>query len=274
MPADEVVKGFDGFTEQPQKRIVTPGEPTKLIRTYQGPQHLADTFEEQLRNQYSILKLVNQKGVPATIEIELNEEGDASDPDLKTIAEVTWSLNWEREMKDLRSHGWFNVSGAAVGVMEEIDLAIKSKTGAFSTDWDAKSNLTHMNDYRDCKLKGINQYMAFAPTVRATLVMGRYTKLNAPAVMTTQIVGWGDITLPFAAGSAQNPSSGGLDQPVLYEYSAGNVSFMAIPVNQWLVCPVQRNFTRSTKRYEMDFEWLGATAYIGCLYSGGTSEPK
>lgn len=283
--ADEVIKGLDEFTEQPLKRSIRIGEPIVTTRTFIGPQAKSDTFAAKLLKDYKVLTMDQQKGTPSIIEITTDETLDETDPDLRVLAEVTWSLDWEREMKDLSTHGWFDVAaGSGTGgqsakyVMEQIDIAMRSKSGAAGVDWNTKyGNIVNMNDYRDCRLLGINHWISYAPNLKCTLKMGRYTILDVEAVPVSQIIAWTDVKLPFSAASAQTPSAGGINQPTVHSYfgehpptgGTGNV-WQNFPVNQWLVSPVRRNFNKSRGIYEMTFEWLGATEWTSFLYDGGS----
>ena len=272
MPADEIIKGDSTFTEQPITRITKPGEPVRTKHTFIGPQVGADSFEEYLLNNYNALNLTTQKGTPCVIEFETTDEGLAGeDPSLRVLTEVSWSLEWERELKDIRGHGYFYMSGTSYEIMERIDAAIK-KGNARLTDWDAVAAYGHMNDYMKCRLLGINSFILYAPVIRATLTMGRYTNLRVPSASVGKVVAWSDIKLPFPAGEAMTPSVGGIDQPKIHEAIMGG-TFQDTLVNEWLVSPIKRDYTRNPQRYNMSFEWLGATAWTKALYDGGTGYP-
>lgn len=270
--ANEIVLGVNGFTEQPVRRVYKPGEPIRTIRTFEGPQALSDAKQDEILNSLPVLNLSNQKGVPCVIEVETDEDPTGQDQDIRVLAEVTWSCDWERDMKDIRGHGYFNESGVSTKYMELIDLAIKKGT-ASNTDWNTLSGLSHMNDYRECRLKGINSFIAWAPTLRATLVMGRFTKLKTDGIIAGQVIEWSAIKLPQPAAEAKTPQSGGITQPQIYDYVGGGGGWQPKNINQWLVCPVKRGYTRTPRRYELTYEWLGATEWTKALYDGGTGSP-
>lgn len=268
----ERILGDNTFTEQPVKRVTAVGSPVRTIRTFIGPQAQADSFETSLKSQYSVLNMNTQKGAPCVIELETDETPDGTDADARVLAEVVWSLEWEREMKDIRAHGYFHESQVTPKIMEEIDLAIK-KGNSSNTDYNAKYSMTHMNTYRDLRLKGINSYIFFAPVVRATLTMGRFTKLKTPRIAAQTIVSWGEITLPFMAGEAMTPSVAGIDQPTSIYYDENSGRWATTDLNEWMLCPVRRGYTRQPKRYEMNFEWLGAEKWNKALYYNGSGSP-
>jgi hypothetical protein len=278
MPADEVIKGVSEFTEQPLQRVFTTGSPTKTVRTFIGPQALSDAKSLELMLSYEVQTMNTQKGVPAIITIETIEDSlDGSTAETHALAEVTWSLDWEREMKDIKAHGYFTESGVSAGAMEAIDLAIKKGTAA-ATDWDAAYSMTHLNVYRDLRLLGVNSYMFFAPLVSATLSLGRFTKFKAPKVPCMSVCKWSEISIPLAGGAAYTPEVGGIEQPqvINMEPSGGSYAdptWATIDIDDWLKLPVKRNYTRSSKKYDLIFEWLGAESWNKALYYGGKGLP-
>lgn len=283
-PADEILLGLNEFTEQPIEVVHQQGEPDHIVRTFIGPRSMAADQEATLLSTYPVLSLNSVRSAPTIIKIETSEAvtglgGGISpiDPDTLALSQVVWTLDWERDMRDVRSHPWFDTSGVSVSVIEKIDAAIK-KGIASVTDWDAAYSVTHMNDYRDTRLRGITQYIAYAPVLRAQVSLTYFSKLHVPAIGEGKVIPWSSINIPFPGGDAYTPVKALIDQPTIhvfggYVHPTPGISAGAwgdAPVNEWLVNPLKRGYTRNPPKYDFTFEWLGATTYDQHLYDGGS----
>lgn len=277
MPADEIIKGLDAFTEQPRRREKEPGKPWRTIRSFKGPQHLTEAKEDELL-LLNPLKLETEKGIPATITIETEDSGgNAQVGEQIALSEVIWEEDWDRLEKDIRSHGWFNESGISIEFMEQIDAAIKKGTASL-TNWNTLAGLMHLNDYRDCRLQGIDSYVMFSPIIRGTLVTRSSYSIRAPAVQIGKIVPWSEVKLPIT-GALSTPDSAKIDCPKIHYYT-----FLNIPpwpadvahdasVSEWMIAPARVKYNPKTHEWAFVFEWYGAEKWTKCLYDGGTGYP-
>lgn len=288
MPSDETIKGLDVFTEQPVQRTKELGRPWKTTRTFVGPQHLTEG-EEDLLLLLNPLSIKTSKGIPATITIETEDSGGTAQiGEQIAISEVIWELDWERVEKDIRTHGWFIISGSTLtylAIMEEIDLAIKKGIAGF-TDYDSKYGVTHMNDYKNCRLQGLDSYIMYSPVVRATVATRSSTPISAPGTSATKIVTWANVKLPIAGvtNSPGNPlttsGSGGIGYPKFERpkihylpNSVGTPTYSDADVNEWMVAPAKAKYEPKSKRWSLVFEWYGAEKWTKCLYDGGSGYP-
>jgi len=274
---DEVIKGSLEWTEQPAEINQRTGEPTTIKRVWEGPQATAVSKTQELALQYNPNDIRTRMGVPARIEIDLTGSRnmtspyDYQDPDDDVLFQVMWAIKWQEVQRDIRAHGYYNESADSQKYMAEIDLAIR-KGKANDTDWDTKYSATHLNAYRDDKQKGINFYVVKAPSIRATLLLSMTSLFAVPQMPIGKIISWNDIKLPYS-GSFPTPGSAKIVQPTIHYYRGYDdgtpAGWSDLPVNQWMVNPVEREFTQYPRRMLMHFTWEGAVTWNSHLYDGG-----
>ena len=276
MPADEVIKGLDGFTEQPVRRSKSQGEQWVTTREFQGPQHLAAGKEDELL-LLSPLSISTTLGVPATITIETEEGGGSVEVgpeaqgvrDNTSINETVWELDWNRVETDLRDNSFIKyLAGSGNLFTDTIDAALAKGT-ASAIDYDTLLGANGYNAYRDCKLRGINSFVEFQPILKATVTASFKTQIELPPVSAGKIIAWNDIALPI--GNAKKPPNN-ITQPTLHIRQAGGAWGDPV-VDQWMIMPCRKQFVRSSRQWTFGFEWQGAVTYCGFLYDGGLGTP-
>lgn len=284
MPADEIVKGFNGFTEQPRRRTKKRGGQWVTTRTFKGPQALTESKEDELLLN-NPLSISTELGVPANIEIETEdgggtiEIGSQSERDSKALADAVWTLDWDRIETDIRDNSHFRYIGSAteMAFVETIDQALAKGT-AHLTDWDAVTGVVGANKYMQAKIRGINSFIEFAPIMRCTITAQATTEIKVINTRAGRVVPWLDSPLPDGPYGVRipeypavpTPTQAGFDQPKVHAFDG---FWSDTLVDQWLVFPAVRSFNNSTQEVQFVYEWHGAVSYSGWLYDGGTGKP-
>lgn len=261
--AAETVQGATGFTEQPKKRTWQDGKGWFTTRSWEGPQSGVDA-------QVDTVKLLDPApdairytyGVPAVIEADFSETGGtATTIDTEDEASAVWELIAQPLEKDIRTHGYFNISGISTQMLEEVDNAIRRGT-AGATDYDSLYSGMHLNSYRNHRLRGIEAYQSFSYIIRKTISTSKASTLDVDDVKPGQVVVFTTIGVPTTSK---------IQQPTIRLYE--NSAWTDKAINEWLVMAPTIRWTKSTKRYDLVREWWGAEKWSQALYENGTYVP-
>ena len=271
----EVIQGSEEFTEQPAERRTDDGE-TKLVRTWLGPQAGLSAKLIEVNNMSPTPESTKSfNGVPAMVQATFpDQEDDEDDPAARAEAAAVWELIPQQINKPLATHGYFNVSGSALEMLEAADEAIRKGT-ARKTNWDAAPYVGyHIQSYVNHRLRGIDTYVAFTYIVRRTVVFNSATFLQAefstapeahklPGVITT----WERIGVPDSAKFTK-PKIHSAKHNVF-----GDGQWEDLELDEWLVMAPSVKWQRGKKRWELVREWWGAEKWSSALYQYGTYVP-
>lgn len=274
MPADEVIKGVNGFTEQPIERVRRLGEVMKTIRRWEGPQALADAFMVGVHNAQGgsfpsvpPVSLRLKKGVPATIEAEYVGDGDQTivdmpDQDSLSQEEAVWEQVPADLEKPIETHGFYNLSGFTPAILETINTAIR-KGVAGATNWDSLFGNFNFNSFRNHKLRGMDTYIPQSYIVRQTITTTSLSFILQPAVPAGKIITYAQIFIPISAH---------FQQPKTHQYLQTG-QWDDVLVNEWMVKAPSVTWSRSKRLWTLQREWWGAEKWSGALYHGGSYVP-
>jgi len=273
MPADEIVKGLNAFTEQPRRRTKKQGGQWTTTRSFLGPQALAAAKEDELLLEKP-LSISTELGVPAKIEIETEdgggtvEVGSQAERDSTSLRETVWELAWDKLNTDLRDNSYVKyIAGSGNKYTEAVDTAIAKGTASL-INWTALYG-ADVQKYCDCKLQGINSFVQFNPIIRATITASYNTEILAvPQGHAGQIVLWAAIKIP-GAGTLEHWH---INEPTLWVRGEGG-RWGATAKLEWMIQPVEKRFVRSTHQWVFVHEWSGAASWCGFLYENGTGTP-
>jgi hypothetical protein len=265
--AAEVIKGDNLFTLVKQAKSWSPETGWAVVKTYEGPQALAEAYADTLIAA-GALSLSVSTGVPCQITAPFPANYGSWNADQKAVDEAVWELVGETVEKRLETHGRFIVSGSSAKVLNLIDKAIEDGTAA-DTDWEAApyAGLGAFNDYRDLRLMGTDSYESYIWRVRSTQTVSKESLLKAVFDKVGQVISWSAIKVPSRAK---------FEQPVIHMMKplTGSVAgFTDEPVNEWLVQPPSVRWRKGIKKWEITQEWVGAVKISGTLYDGGLADP-
>jgi hypothetical protein len=265
---DAVVKGTNGFTEQPSRSVYNSGTGTSTVRTFEGP-----LDEAKIATLVASMKVdgadtvETARGWPTIITATFADGNEES---------AEWTLEPYDLSKELGTHGIFNTSGTSPEAMAMIDAKIK-KGDVKNTDWaqmviDAALAMGEANAYAKLRCQGVDSYLTFGFVLRKVVIVGQsntvYMQTQATAAeMAGKIISWEAIGVPEDAG---------INQPSLYLHSVlvgGEWGY--VPVNEWLVKPTALRYRRvgRARTRELSQDFIGAVKWSETLYDGGTGSP-
>jgi len=251
--ATEVVLGTNAFIKTRTERISATGEGRRIVETWQGPQALITTKEDELWTRADIVSVNSTNGVPAQIKAEFVES-------TQSVIQIDLDTVWEHTPvaldKPLNTHPAFNTTSQAIMVQERIEEAIRKGVAA-DIDFDADFGVPNMNDFRNLRLKGVESYRLWSFVISKTIKSGREGLLKAEFENVQKVVKYVDIGLP-----------------TWVKWETPNVRLwngttaVTRPIAEWLVGPPTIRY--EGKRYTLTQEWVGAEKWYAILYEGGT----
>jgi hypothetical protein len=265
----EILKGVNDFTEQPREKRLENGV-VKDVRRWLGPQAKLDDYVSYIVSTLEPDRVRYIDGVPAEIEAEFGETQDApyADP-VSTVEDAgTWELIGSDLEKPLATHGYYNLSGATVALIEAIDEAIR-KGIARDTDWDTLYPNFNMQSYCNHRLRGIDTYVSFSYVIRKEVIFNSKVPLqvefssnprdnpNIPG----KVIPWTSIGVP-ASAKFQKPKIHVFDR-----------LWVDKEVNEWLVKAPTLRWAKGKREWHFTREWWGAEAWSQALYEGGSYIP-
>jgi len=252
--ADEVVKGINDFTLISQNESWKIETGYSLVKTYEGPQVLRESFRITLI-QAGASSVETSTGVPCVITAVFPLTPSGYNEDQKAQDEAVWELIGE-------------VSGShAVLALIEKDITdgviADSSTGALAKDWDTLyPGKGEFNQYAKLRLFGTDSYQETVWRVRMSMTVSRASLIKCKNTDIGKIVGWSAIGVPAAAK---------FNQPSIHICSplAGG-AFADVLVAEWLVQPPQVRWRKTMRKWDVAQEWIGTVAASATIYDGGT----
>jgi hypothetical protein len=282
--AKEQVIGTNAFIEQAPKRTFTREAGWSTVRTYIGPQDLAEAKASDLE-VLGAESIEVQKGVPAIITASFPDDaGTTQQEDATSEKNAIWELSVCDLEKDLRTHGRFHASLASASILALIDADIErgEATGGSSlgtVDYNTLyAGFGALNEYVALRAMGVESYLSFRWTIRKTITSSRRSVLkwqttygpdNTPD---GSIVTWDKILVPNTAKFVQ-PQLRIFGGPLVD--SATSSAWQNFAIDSWLQKPASVQYEQSgrAKKFQMIREWIGAVSWSGTLYEGGNAEP-
>lgn len=282
MAAEQVI-GINAFIEQPIKRTFSRQSGWVTVRTWIGPQALAEDKADELELT-GVESMEVEKGVPAIITASYPDDaGSTRNEDQQAEENAVWEIQCCDMEKDLRTHGKFNYSIASGPILalidKELEQGIAQGASSYgSKDYDALyPSKGELNRYVALKGIGVESYLSFRWTVRKTVSTSRRSTLKwqntygDENIPDGKIVAWSKILVPANAK---------IVQPALYVYGgptvfAGSTGWTFLAIDEWMQKPAQVTYEKSgrNRKFQMVREWIGAVTWSGTLYSGGSANP-
>ena len=262
-----VVKGSQGFTEQPKKRKWTPEGGWVTEREWHGP-----NTDSVVRAQEEAVKALGAEsistdtGIPAIITASFSDNNNGGitvvDPDLSERNAV-WELIPMQIDKLIETHPEIEASTG-------VEMAKAQKLIKEGKADDTLFNNAPFKTYLKLKMAGVDTYLIWTFTIRKTYSTTKasakqltfdnvgscqeYNRIGVPASVKWQNIGtW----VPSGALGSQ---------------AFTWVSFQS-SVPQWYENPPVIRWNERTKQYDITREWLGAEAWSKNFYYNGTNDP-
>lgn len=262
---DPVILGRDEMIEQPARMEYERGQGWKLIRTWIGPPSRVDAKAQEILGYVpppNALRI--ERGVPSVIttEFPLGKLG-MDPPENSDVEEIVWELTGEEQDSDIRTHGYFNLSGISPGLIEAADDAIRRGI-ARKTDWNSGIySGFHIDYYVACRLRGIESYRQFTYRLTRTLRTGSASAIKEDFTghQPGKIIKWDEIGVPVTSK---------FQRPKLHVYDPQSQAWTDKDIDEWLTCAPTVRWDRRTRRWELARSWIGAEKWAKYIYDGGS----
>ena len=280
------VRGVNAFTEQPLRRRYRIENGWETVRTWKGPNtsSLINAKEDELVT-LGAQQIETTRGKPTIIEASFPDDpGPTRSELIQMEADAEWELIPTDLSRRLGSHGVFNKSlGESPVAILRIDGDIEQGI-AGGVDYEAiYTTAGEMNGYRDLKIAGTEEYLAWSFVLRKTMSSSKRSTYKIDFQNNGKTDGW---VVPWDA--IQIPSSVKFIQPYVHMYNSGAMGIPGaavksgttpgwcdIYINEWLQKPAGLISARGggMRKYHIVREWLGAIQWNGLIYHGGTGIP-
>lgn len=266
--ADEVLKGFNGFTLKSRQEVWRIEAGWSVQKTYEGPQALKDSQCNSLILE-GASELNVGTGVPCVITASFPLTPSGYNEDQRAQDEAVWELIGEITEKRLASHGKFNKAAGSNAVIALIEKDISdgtianASTGALSKNWDSLyPSMGEFNQYAKLRCLGTDSYQETVWRIRMSMTVSRASLIKCKNTDIGKIVAWSAIGVPAAAR---------FNQPTIHICKPlGGGTFTDELVGEWLVQPPQVRWRKTLRKWDIAQDWIGTVAASAIIYDGGS----
>lgn len=281
---DAVVKGTNGFTQQPSRNRYVAGRGWYEVQTWMGPNN--DTLRTAKENDLIAAgaeEVESDEGWP-TIITALFPSNAVDYASISSDSDETaeWSLEPFDLQKDLSTHGTFHGSAAAATALAAIDAEIKRGNG-YDRDWTAEypslgSGTNALTYYGKLRSMGVDSYLTHGFVLRAVETWDRGALYEngqrwLKSIQAGAVISWASIGVPSSAKISQ-PWVLIYVSPIWGSPYSGS-GWQRVPVGEWLAKPPAIRWARQGKvqKRQVVWEYVGAVGYSSTLYDGGSAVP-